>query len=216
MLWILAGITSSYLIGSIPTAYVAGRCLKGIDIRTHGSGNIGATNALRVLGKGPGLLVLVLDILKGTLPVLFIGGFLVKKTAIPQEIVLISVGLACICGHIWTVFLNFNGGKGIATTLGVLIGLAFTISGLTMVLVLLLLTWLIIFLFSRLVSLASIITALVLPLYLAVFNQPKALLFSSFILTAFTVFRHKENLKRLLAGKEHKLTFTRTQPIGKK
>jgi acyl phosphate:glycerol-3-phosphate acyltransferase len=211
MLWILPGIIASYLIGSIPTAYVFGRMLKGIDIRSFGSGNIGATNALRVLGRGPGIAVLAIDILKGFLPVLLIGGLILKKTGLPQELVLLTLGLSCICGHIWTIFLNFNGGKGIATTLGVLIGLAFRIGGLNIVLGLLVLTWLIVFLATRLVSLASIIGAIALPLYLIIFRQSLIMVSAGAVLALFSIYRHKENLKRILQGKEKKLSFRKSQ-----
>jgi glycerol-3-phosphate acyltransferase PlsY len=212
MLWILAGTIVSYLIGSIPTAYIFGRLLKGIDIRTQGSGNIGATNALRVLGKGPGITVLVLDILKGMLPVLIIGGYVLRRTGFAPELALIPIGVGAICGHIWTVFLNFNGGKGVATTLGALIGLAFSVPGLNAVLGLVVLTWLAVFLVSRVVSLASIIAALALPALMFVFHQSTALLCTGGVLTAFTLYRHKGNVKRLLEGKEKKLSFGKPQP----
>lgn len=206
MAWITAGILISYLIGSIPTAYIFGRLFKAIDIRQHGSGNVGATNALRVLGKGPGIAVLAIDILKGLLPVLFLGGLILKKTAFSQEIILVCLGMSCICGHIWTLFLNFNGGKGVATTLGVLIGLSFRISGLTPVLGMILLTWLLVFLPTRFVSLSSIVSALALPFYLACFGQSRFMIFTGAVLSLFTIYRHKENLKRLSQGKEKKLS----------
>jgi acyl phosphate:glycerol-3-phosphate acyltransferase len=210
MLWILAGTLVSYLTGSIPTAYIFGRALKGIDIRSHGSGNIGATNALRVLGKGPGLIVLCLDILKGLLPVLLIGGFILKRSTVSPELILIPLGVGCICGHIWTIFLNFNGGKGIATTLGVLIGFAFRINGLNAVLVMLVLTWLLFFMLTRMVSLASIVGALSLPFYLVLSGQSRILLLTGIVLSLFTIYRHKENVRRILRGTEKKLLFNKS------
>lgn len=216
MLWILAGIILSYLAGSIPTAYIFGRLLKGIDIRNYGSGNIGATNALRVLGKGPGITVLVIDILKGFLPVLLLGGFILTKTAFKPELTLIFLGISCICGHIWTLFLNFNGGKGIATTLGVLIAIACKISGLSLVLWLAVFTWLLVFLVFRYVSLASVISAITLPFYMAIFGQSKIMLLTGIILSCFAIYRHKENVRRLIAGTEKKLSFGKQQPVANK
>ena len=108
----------AYFIGAIPTGYWAGRLLKGIDIREHGSKNMGATNVLRVLGKGPGIAVLLIDILKGVLPLTLIANLL----GISDPLTLVLIGIAAVAGHNWTVFLGFKGGKGVATSLGVLIG----------------------------------------------------------------------------------------------
>ncbi len=211
MLWIITGIFTSYLIGSIPTAYIIGRILKGIDIRKFGSGNVGATNAWRVLGKGPGIAVLSLDAFKGIIPVVFLANILIKNSAIiPEGILRIILGLSCIIGHNWTIFLKFKGGKGIATTLGVLIGLSIGISGLRVVMVLVILTWVAVFIVARIISLASVIAALALPIYAALLKQPKYLLFLSLILSLFAVIRHKANIIRLLQGKEPTLTFRKT------
>lgn len=194
---IILGIAISYLLGSIPTAYILGRLLKGIDIRKHGSGNIGATNALRVLGKGWGATVLALDMLKGFAAVVFIPA--------PQDTLRIIFGLACICGHNWTIFLNFKGGKGIATTFGVLIGLSIKIPGLKLIVGLLILTWLAVFLLSRTVSIASILTAVSLPAYCFIFRQSRIVLFSGILLCIFALTRHKSNIKRIFQGKEPRL-----------
>lgn len=210
MRWILAGTILSYLIGSIPTAFIFGRLLKGIDIRKHGSGNIGATNALRVLGTVPGIIVLLIDILKGLLPVLIIGSFLIKKTGVSPELALIPLAIACICGHVWTIFLNFNGGKGIATSLGVLIGLAFTVTGLNTVLILVVLLWLLVFILSRMVSLASIIAAAGLPALMALFGQSRILVIGGTILALFAIYRHKANIARILMGTEKKIYFKKS------
>lgn len=200
MLRITLGILISYLVGSIPWAYIFGRLLKGIDIRQFGSGNVGATNALRVLGRGPGIVVLVLDILKGLLTVVILG---------QTEILSIVFGLCCICGHNWTVFLKFKGGKGVATTLGVLLGLAIKISGLRLILGLLVITWLSVFAFSKIISLSSVVTAIVFPVYTVLFKrflkQPNVLICLSIILSVLIILRHKSNLKRLLQGKEPRI-----------
>ncbi len=206
MHWILAGIIISYLIGSIPTAFIFGKWLKGIDIRKFGSGNVGATNALRVLGKGVGLAVLALDILKGVVAVL-LAQIIVHQTNIPADIFRILMGISCICGHNWPIFLNFKGGKGIAATLGVFIGLALKTPGLGMTLLLVVLFWLLVFVLSRIVSLSSITAVLVLPLLVVVSKQSRVIFTASLVLSFFVILRHKSNITRLLQGKESRLNF---------
>jgi len=206
MLWIILGIIISYLIGSIPTAYIFGRLLKGIDIRKFGSGNVGATNALRVLGKPAGITVLVLDVLKGFVAVIFLGDLVALRIPrIPDETLRIILGLSCILGHNWTVFLRFKGGKGVATTFGVLLGLALKIAGLKVILVISVLTWLLIFVIMRIVSLASVLTAVTLPIFMLLFKQSRVSVFLAIILSIIILLRHKSNLKRILQGKEPRL-----------
>lgn len=208
MLWTIIALTASYLLGSIPTAYLFGRILKGIDIRKVGSGNVGATNALRALGKGAGITVLLLDIFKGFAAVVFLGEYFSSKPALLQgQNLFIIMGLCAICGHIWTVFLRFKGGKGIATSFGVLLGLAVRIEGMGFVIGILVITWLVIFLVWRIVSLASIVTAIALPLSCLFFRLPPLLIIVSIILSFFAILRHKSNLSRLLEGKEEPLHF---------
>ena len=211
MLRIISGIIISYLVGSIPTAYIFGRLLKGIDIRKFGSGNVGATNALRVLGRGPGISVLALDILKGFIVVTLLADILSSAvTGASVETLRIIFGLSCICGHNWTVFLRFKGGKGIATTFGVLLGLAIKIGGLKVILALSVITWLIIFFMSRIVSLSSVITGIALFVYMFAFKQSNTLKFLSIILAIFIIIRHKSNLIRIFQGKEPRLTFKKS------
>jgi len=212
MPWIILGVLVSYFIGSIPTAYIFGRILKGIDIREFGSGNVGATNALRLLGKGPGIAVLILDILKGLLAALFVGNIVVagikgmSAATIQWDTgIRILLGLSAILGHNWTIFLRFKGGKGIATSFGVLLGLAVKVSSLKIILTLLILTWLIIFAISRIVSLASVLSGMILPVYMLFFKQPAVLTFLSIILAIFIILRHKSNLRRIFQGKEPRL-----------
>lgn len=208
MLWIITGILVSYLIGSVPTAYIFGRVLKGIDIRKFGSGNVGATNALRVLGKPAGITVLVLDVLKGFLPVVFLPPLLINKTgSFPLELLTILFGISCICGHNWTIFLQFKGGKGMATSLGVLLGLALKVSGLKIVLGLAILTWVLVFVISRIVSLASVLASIALPVYVILFKESRTLIITTLVLSAFVVLRHRGNISRLLQGKEPRLDF---------
>jgi len=208
MLWITTGVITSYLIGSIPTAYIFGRLLKGIDIRNFGSGNVGATNAFRVLGRGAGILVLILDTLKGFIAVIFVGNFIsYHSQLLGEEVQRILLGLSCVCGHNWTVFLNFKGGKGIAATLGVLIGLSLKISGLKYILALTVLTWFLVFAFLRIVSISSVVAAIAFPVLVLSFKESDVLKLLSIVLCCFVIIRHKPNLKRFIQGKEPKLTF---------
>ena len=205
MLWIIPAIIVSYLIGSIPTAYIFGRITKGIDIREFGSGNIGATNALRVLGKGPGITVLVLDMLKGLLPVVFLGDFMATRIPLSAEAIRIIIALSCICGHIWTVFLNLKGGKGVATTFGVLLGLGLRISSIKWVILCVVVAWAIVFLITRMVSLASVISVLAMPLFMLFLGGSAPLVLCAIILAAIIIIRHASNLKRIFQGKEPRL-----------
>ncbi len=220
MLWIILVLIISYFIGSIPTAYIFGWVIKGVDIRKFGSGNIGATNALRLLGKGWGVVILALDILKGFLPVIFLGDFLVKELNLTQapynpagiftgqaQNLFIIIGLSCICGHNWTIFLRFKGGKGVATTLGVLLGLAVKITGLKVVLGLTVLVWFTSFFIVRIISLSSILAALSFPLFTILFRQSAIVISVGILLTIFIILRHKSNIKRLLEGKEKRISF---------
>ncbi len=197
----IIAIIISYLVGSIPTAYIFGRVLKGVDIRQHGSGNVGATNAMRILGKVPGAVVLFLDILKGFLAVMLLPHFFKTQS----EIGIILIGLSCVFGHIWTVFLGFKGGKGIATTLGVLLALAAKVPGLSPILGLVLLVWLVFFLLFRVVSLASILSALALPIFTLTFSRSKVLIVLSIFLSLLVIWRHKSNISRLIQNKESRI-----------
>ena len=123
MLKFIIGIIASYLCGTIPTAFLIAKCVGGIDIREHGSGNVGATNALRVMGKLPGIVVLLLDMGKGVLAVLLISAIF-SSNEIPPEIVKAVFGWAVVCGHVFNVFLKFKGGKGVATSAGILLCIA--------------------------------------------------------------------------------------------
>lgn len=207
MPWIIPAIIISYLVGSIPTAYIFGRLLKGVDIRKFGSGNVGATNAMRLLGKPAGISVLILDILKGLVIVILLGNIAIAKThtGITDSTLRIVLGLSVISGHNWTIFLNFKGGKGIATTLGVMLGLAATVPGLKITLGLTILTWLIVFLIARIVSVASIISGIAVPIYMVVFAQTRPLLWLGIILAGFILIRHRSNIQRFLQGKEPRL-----------
>lgn len=208
MLWTIIALLTSYLIGSLPTAYLFVRVLKGIDIRKVGSGNVGATNAMRVLGRGPGITVLLLDILKGFVVVVFLGDYFVDKPVLWQaQNLIIIMALCCICGHNWTIFLQFKGGKGIATSLGVLLGLALKISGLNVIIALLIITWITVFFIWRIVSLASIISAIAFPISCLLFRVTGLLTAVSLVLCIFVIIRHKANLARIVRGREPRLYF---------
>ncbi|MDD3274821.1 MAG: glycerol-3-phosphate 1-O-acyltransferase PlsY [Candidatus Omnitrophica bacterium] len=208
MATILAALLISYLIGSVPTAYIFGRILKGIDIRKEGSGNVGATNALRVLGKGPGIAVLIFDIFKGFLVAFFLADYFSARIPLidPQN-THIMMGLACICGHNWTIFLRFKGGKGIASTFGVLLGLSWRIPGLGAVIAVLVATWFAVFLVSRIVSLASVLSAVAFPVSSFFLKLPPVFTALSLLLSLFVLIRHRANLIRIFQGKEPRLYF---------
>ena len=198
----ILGLFLSYLIGSFPTGYVAGKILKNIDIRDFGSGNMGATNVLRVLGKGPGALVLIIDIVKGAVPTVFLADMLGLSSNLHR----VLFGLMAVAGHNWTVFLNFKGGKGIATGLGVLLGLTVKIVSLRGVFGLTIAVWLGVFLASGYVSLSSLAAATSLPLWMVVFGQPLELILLGIVFCIFVVIRHRSNIKRLLEGAEHRIS----------
>lgn len=192
----------SYLIGSIPAGYLVGR-YAGVDIRRVGSGNIGATNVLRVLGKPFGYGVFLFDFLKGVaavrLSILIINRVHVGHEQ--AELVAIAAGVLCVIGHVYPIWLRFKGGKGVATSVGVLFGLMPLAALMVMVI------WLIIFQITKYVSIASVIAALALPFtVLALVHIKKTnsmtLVYSSICLTLVIVWRHRSNLSRLMKGTE--------------
>ena len=198
---LILALLISYLLGSIPTAYLFGKAYKGIDIRQHGSGNVGATNVFRVLGKWPGITVLVIDIIKGVLPLTVVGSFFHVGTVSGR----VLLGVAAVVGHNWTVFLRFKGGKGIATSLGVLIGLTIQFPTLRLALLICILVWLAVFLVSAYVSLASILAAIALPVVIVATGQPFEFVLLGVIFCIFVALRHRPNIQRLLAGTESKV-----------
>ena len=183
----------SYLVGSIPNGLILGKLLWNIDLREYGSHNIGATNAWRTLGKGPGLLIFFLDFLKGVIGVWL--GSMVSGTPIS----LVLIGIFAILGHSCSLFLHFKGGKGVATGLGVI---AMLMPQTTIVIFLL---WLIIVYLTRYVSLASIIAAAGVPLFAWWANAPGEYIIFGAVAAVFVIYRHKTNIKRLLNGTESKI-----------
>lgn len=203
LLFLAISTVLAYLIGAIPVAYIFGRMLKNLDIREYGSGNMGATNAFRVLGKGPGTIVLILDIIKGIIPVTLVS----NAFGLGDALSLVIIAVAVVAGHNWTVFLGFKGGKGMATSLGVLIGLAIQFQGLRIILLWVTMTWLALFLLFGFVSLASIIAAVVFPVLMVAFFEPLPLIIMSIVLCVFIVFRHRSNIKRLAKSQEPRVLF---------
>jgi len=196
------GIVASYLIGSIPTAYIFGRLLKGVDIRQFGSGNVGATNVFRVVGRFPGLIALLIDIFKGFVCATYIASFFMYASpAARPELYRVLVGLAAIAGHNWTVFLRFKGGKGVATSAGVVIGLIPNIFWLGF------LVWCIVFFITGYVSLASIIASISAPLFTLVFGEPNEVIIFMSLLCLVIVYKHRSNIKRLRNNEEKRITF---------
>jgi glycerol-3-phosphate acyltransferase PlsY len=206
-------IALSYLSGSIPTAIITGRILKNIDIREHGSGNAGATNVFRVLGWRAGLVVLLIDMLKGFLAAWLLVRVLDGPWSYPDSRIYwqLLAGIIAILGHIWTVFAGFKGGKGVGTAAGVFLGLA-----LLPVLICLIL-FILVVAKTRYVSLGSISSAVFLPIVLSVnkfflhFEVPGAMLLVSILLAVLIVFTHRENIKRLIQGRENKISFGRKE-----
>lgn len=201
ILALIAAVLLSYLIGSIPTSFILARILKGIDIRQVGSGNVGATNVFRTIGKLPGLIALIIDILKGVLVVTFIANFFYNLclTNLDYEPYRILLGFAVICGHIWSAFLKFRGGKGIATTIGVIFVVAPAISLPSLII------WLIVFLFTNYVSLASIALGLSFPIFASLLNQSFYMVIFTVIICILNIYKHKENIRRFLKGTENKI-----------
>ncbi|MFQ6617929.1 MAG: glycerol-3-phosphate 1-O-acyltransferase PlsY, partial [Fidelibacterota bacterium] len=158
MLSLILIVISGYLVGSIPTSIIAGKLLRGIDIRKHGSGNAGATNVFRVLGPKPGIAVMLIDIGKGVLATLVISSIRVDPVPLSAALVQIIAGLSAVSGHIWTIFARFRGGKGVGTAAGMVFSL-FPIAALICLGV-----FVVIVISTRYVSIASMSSAVALPL----------------------------------------------------
>lgn len=193
----IVGVILSYLAGSIPSAYIAGR-MRGVDLRKHGSGNLGATNVVRVLGPKIGGVVFVADLLKGFLPVYFLKGYTASSMLQPEVWALIY-GAAAILGHVKPIFLlGKGGGKGVATASGVFLALAFVPMLIAEV------AWITVFYFTRYVSLASLVGAAILPIaIIALSRDPRSPVFiASLIIATFVFWTHRANIGRLRRGEE--------------
>ncbi len=196
-------LTMAYIVGSIPFGFLIGK-LKGIDIRKHGSGNIGATNLTRQLGREWGIFCFSMDFLKGLAPVL------VARRTGGDEFTLVLAGMLAIIGHIWPVFLKFKGGKGVATSLGALLALTPAAVLIAMA------AWFVTFKVSRYVSLASIVAVIMLPLgdyaYVHAFSRPAAPVrwVMLMALAVLIIWRHRTNIARLRRGEEHRFVKKKT------
>ena len=182
-----------YLLGSIPSGWLAGRWLKGIDLRELGSGSTGATNVLRQVGKGPALAVFVVDVGKGAIAVLL------ARALGASNWIQVLAGLTALAGHIWPVWLNFKGGKAVATGFGMFLGLAWPV-GLASFGVFLATLWL-----FRIVSLSSVVAAISLPLLMILLSDSKAYLLIALVAMGLVLWRHRSNLSRILEGSEPKI-----------
>ncbi|MCX5981208.1 MAG: glycerol-3-phosphate 1-O-acyltransferase PlsY [Nostocales cyanobacterium LacPavin_0920_SED1_MAG_38_18] len=212
-LWLsLCGVVVllAYLLGSFPTGYLAGKLLKGIDIREVGSGSTGATNVLRTLGKVPGAFVLLIDALKGVLAInlgyaLFNISYsqnLIPPTVNPgiwQPYLVTLVGLSALLGHSKSIFLGFTGGKSVATGVGILLAINWQIGLSTLG------VFAVVIAISRIVSLSSICGAIAVSILMVIFHQPLAYILLGLTGGLYVIIRHRSNIERLIAGTEPKI-----------
>ncbi|MBR0358290.1 MAG: glycerol-3-phosphate 1-O-acyltransferase PlsY [Selenomonadaceae bacterium] len=197
MLDFVVAAAISYLLGSIPNGLILGKAIWGVDLRQHGSKNIGATNAWRTIGKAGGISIFALDFLKGAVSAylgLHLGG---------SELAGVLCGILAIAGHSWSVFLAFKGGKGVATGLGVIAAL------MPMVTLIVFAVWFAIVYFTGYVSLGSIIGAALVPILTLFFGLHTEFLILGLIAAVFIIYRHKSNIERLLNGTESKIKAAR-------
>ncbi|NMC73272.1 MAG: glycerol-3-phosphate acyltransferase [Geobacteraceae bacterium] len=191
-LHILLLIPAAYLLGSVPTGLLLARAFGGVDIRTKGSGNIGATNVYRTLGRKIGILTLAGDCLKGMLPVLA-----ANALHLP-DLWIAAVGVAAFLGHIFPVFLGFRGGKGVATALGVFLAASpLAVLAALGVFIVVLAAW-------RFVSLASITAAALMPALSALIDGKPMIVAMSLCIAAIVIYKHKDNIQRLRNGTENR------------
>jgi glycerol-3-phosphate acyltransferase PlsY len=204
---IFTNVIIAYLIGSIPTAFWVGKYFNGIDIREHGSKNAGATNTFRVLGKKSGWFVLMVDILKGvaaaTLPYWFQSQLIGFKDEL--LIMQLSASFSAVFGHVFPIFAGFRGGKGVATSLGIVIGLNPLAAAICLV------VFLSVFITSKYVSLGAITAALVFPFvsYFVLRNDIRIMIIFTIILSFLVIIAHRKNIYRLLKGEESKMNLLR-------
>lgn len=194
MLKIIFYLILSYLCGAIPFGYIIAKLFKHTDIRKQGSGNTGATNVYRTISKPLGILTLILDALKEFIPV-----YLIILTNPSTYWIVIAVALVTILGHIFTIFLNFKGGKGVATACGAFLAMN------SLAVLICFSVFVIILVIFRYVSLASIFAAIVLPISLYLLSSSSELIIFSCVISVLVIFRHKSNIKRLLNGTENKI-----------
>ena len=193
MLDFVVAAAISYILGSIPNGLILGKAIWGVDLRQHGSKNIGATNAWRTIGKAGGISIFMLDFLKGAISAylgLHLGG---------SELAGVLCGILAIAGHSWSVFLAFKGGKGVATGLGVIAALMPEVTLIVFA------VWFAIVYFTGYVSLGSIVGAALVPILTLFFGLHTEFLILGLIAAVFIIYRHKSNIERLLKGTESKI-----------
>jgi glycerol-3-phosphate acyltransferase PlsY len=186
-------IVISYLLGSVPTGYILGSMV-GVDVRKAGSGNVGATNVARVLGKGRGALTLIIDVAKGWLPV-----FAAQQMEMGLPTASLA-GVAAFLGHLYSLFLRFEGGKGVATAFGVFLALGPLPSLMSLT------VFAVVFAASRLVSLGSMAAAVAAPLSFWLLGYPPPMIATAAFFAVMIIWRHRGNIRRLLAGTEPKFS----------
>jgi glycerol-3-phosphate acyltransferase PlsY len=205
MICIILSLIIAYLFGSIPSAVWIGKIYFGIDIREHGSHNAGATNTFRVLGKKPGMVVLIIDVMKGVFATL-IPIFLIGDNILDLELkVRIACAFLAVLGHLFPLFAGFRGGKGVATSLGVVIGIAPMAAAISLII------FVIVFLSSRFVSLGAMVAALFFPFVLKYILGSDSFWLLSFgvVVGCMVIVAHRRNIQRLLKGEENKMNFSR-------
>jgi acyl phosphate:glycerol-3-phosphate acyltransferase len=190
MSWAL--VAAAYLLGGFPTSYVAGRLVRGIDLRQHGSGNLGATNAFRVLGWRAAVPIFLVDIAKGWFPTYWFA----QWDGQPAPEWALAYGAAAILGHVFSVYVGLRGGKGVATGAGVFLALA------PRAVLLGLLVWGVLVYLTGYVSLASIVAASLLPVAILLFQGARPVFWLALALAAFVIWAHRANIRRLLRGEE--------------
>ncbi|MDR0787871.1 MAG: glycerol-3-phosphate 1-O-acyltransferase PlsY [Gemmatimonadota bacterium] len=191
---VAALLLASYLLGAFPSSYVAGRLTRGIDLRQYGSGNLGATNAFRVLGARVAAPVMAADMLKGFIPV----AFFPHLDGNASWAWALAFGGAAILGHVFPVYMNFRGGKGVATATGVFLALSPVAVGVAMA------VWLIVLRIWRMVSLASVVAAVVLVAALPLTESRPEVTTLGILVAVFVVFAHRSNIRRILRGEEYR------------
>ena len=223
MLNLIVIVLLAYLVGSIPSGIIISKIVKGIDIREHGSGNAGGSNVFRILGWKYGVLVIILDALKGSLAVilvarLYLGSFPFPNATPFDDFTLVQIiaGVSAVFGHIWTIFAGFKGGKGIATALG------FLVTIITIDMILALAVFGIVVLVSKYISLGSLSAAVSIPIILAVRENVFGVDISGYhTILPFTIFlallvmyTHRSNISRLLSGNESRISFAKKKNIS--
>lgn len=197
MLELLLVLVIAYVIGSIPTGYIIVKLFTGQDIRTIGSGSTGATNVKRVMGKKWFFTVMILDAIKGILPVLFASYF---GTVFTHSGLLAVVAAVCsILGHSRSIFLGFTGGKSVATGVGTLLALSWQ-AGLLIAIMWAAITWI-----TRYVSVGSMVAMALAPIFMALFSAPSAYTWYALVAAIYVIYLHRENIKRLIDGNENKI-----------